>query len=307
MNLILQVYRYPFSSDLSEEERKKKEQRHTELDFCFQINASHSFVKRMIIFYEKEEDKVYYEGLLGPHSSKATFVKHHKQPHYKDFLVYIRDTMPENEVCCILASDIYMNFDIDTEFFGTFLPVNTVFGLTRHEPTDKFHTVCDETSCGLIHSAGGCADCFIFRTPIPQGFDYDRVDHKQNRWGGECSFLSAWHQAGAKILNPCFQVKTIHLHHNNEHFNIDPKRITYGRPYLPDLEPAPPDSYHCINRPCALYLPGTLYCFRCYAHPNLFCKWHKGGKDWTCSICEMYNKFEERDWARYRALHPESV
>jgi hypothetical protein len=303
VNLFVQVYRYPFPNDMPEDEKKKKTKRHAELDICFQVNINHPFVKKATVFYEKEDDKIYYEELIKAGLDKVTFVKQSKQPHYKDFLIYIRDTMPQDEVCCVLASDIYLNFDIDVSFFDRFLPVNTVFGITRHEPTDKYHTICNEASCSLIHSAGGCADCFIFRTPIPAEFDYESIDHKQNRWGGECSFLSAWHKAGAKVLNPCFQVKTIHVHENNEHFNMDPTRVAYGRPYLPDLEPPPNDSNHCINRPCALYPPGEVVCFRCYAYPNVFCRWHKGGRDWTCSICEMYNKFEEREWALQRAAN----
>ena len=91
------------------------------------------------------------------------------------------------------------------------------------------------------------------------------------------------------------------------YFTQNPNKIAYGRPYLPSLEDsAPEDSNHCINRPCALYPPGEVVCFRCKAHQNIFCKWHNGGRDWTCNICEMYNKFEDREWARRRALESAS-
>lgn len=307
MNVYTQLYRYPLSEDLLEEEKQKRIQRHTELDICLHINVNQPFVKKMVIFYEKEEDKTHYEGIIGDKLSKVLFVKHDKQAYYKDFLVHMRDTLPDGEVCCSLASDIYLNYDIEMDFFDMFLPVNTVFGITRHEPTNKEHTVCNDTTCVLAHSAGGCADCFIFRTPIPKNFNYEKVNHKQNRWGGECNFLHTWHQTGAKIYNPCYQVKTIHLHHNSIYFTQNPNKIAYGRPYLPSLEDsAPEDSNHCINRPCALYPPGEVVCFRCKAHQNIFCKWHNGGRDWTCNICEMYNKFEDREWARRRALESAS-
>lgn len=301
MNVYTQLYRYPFPDDISEEEKQKRIQRHTELDICLHINVNQPFVKKMVIFYEKEEDKKHYEEIIGDQISKVEFIKHDKQAHYKDFLVHMRDTLPDGEVCCSLASDIYLNYDIDTRFFEKFLPVNTVFGITRHEPTNKEHTICDETTCGLAHSGGGCGDCFIFRLPFPKEFNFDKVDHKQNRWGGECNFLHTWHQTGAKVFNPCYQVKTIHLHHDSVYFTQNPNKVVYGRPYLPDLEPAPSDSNHCINRPSALYEAGTVVCFRCKAYSNAFCKWHKGGRDWTCNICEMYNKFEDREWAVQRA------
>lgn len=307
MNIYTQLYRYPISNELDKDEKQKRIQRHAELDICLQINVNHPFVKKMVIFYEKDEDKEHYQTLIGNQVKKVLFIKHNKQAHYKDFLIHIRDTVADGEICCSLASDIYLNFDIDMSFFDKFLPVNTVFGITRHEPTNREHSVCDESTCSLAHGLGGCGDCFIFRTPLPQGFAYDKVDHKQNRWGGECNFLHTWHQTGAKIYNPCFQVKTIHLHKDSVYFTQNPNKIVYGRPYLPDLEPAPKDSNHCINRPTSLFEPGTMFCFRCRAHPNAFVKWHKGGRDWTCNICDMYNEFKDREWARQRALFPESV
>lgn len=293
MNIITQLYRYQVDDTTSNEQKAKIEQRHLELDRCLQVNIQHSFVKKIYVMYEKEFDKEYYENLVSDYKSKIEFIYVGRQAHYKDFLVFVRKNIPDNEVVCFLASDIYINFNLNISFFDNMLPVNTVFGITRHEPTDKDHTICNKDTCCLAHSTGGCGDCFIFRTPMPENIDLEALDHKQNRWGGECNFLHQWYKVGAKVWNPCFQVKTIHLHHNSEYFSQG-TTVVYGKPYLPYMEPCPTDSNHCINRPVALYEPGSVWCFRCKAAPNIFCRWQNGGKDWTCSICEMYNEYDKQ-------------
>lgn len=302
IHLFIQVYVNQPKEDDSDEQRQKITFRNSELDLCFTTNLSHDFVERIYIFYEKDEDMTHYKSLANGQENRVTFIKHWRQAFYKDFLLYIKDNILNDQVCCLMATDIHFNFDIDLSFFDLFLPVNTVFGLTRHEPTNREHTICNKDTCVLAHSAGGCGDCFMFRTPVPSTFDYDQVDHRQNRWGGECNFLDAWHRAGAQVFNPCYQVKTIHQHKDSVYlFTPNPVRVVHGRPYLPELEPAPKDSNHCINRPSALYAPGTMFCFRCKSVPNAFCKWHNGGRDWTCNICEMYNRYEDKDVARTRA------
>lgn len=290
MNIVTQLYRYRIDDNTTLEKKNKIEQRHIELELCLQINISHDFVKKMYVMYENESDREYYLNCVKQWENKIEFIYLRHQAHYKDFLDFIHKNISSNEVVAILASDIYFNWNLDLSFFDMFLPRNTVFGLTRHEPTDKEHTICNKETCALAHSAGGCADCFIFRTPMPEKLDLNALDHKQNRWGGECNFLHQWYKVGANIWNPCFQVKTIHLHYNSEYFS-DMTSVVYGRPYLPYAESCLKDSNHCINRPVALYAPGSVTCFRCKAYPNIFCRWNNGGKDWTCSICDMYNEY----------------
>lgn len=309
MIILTQLYRYPIDKATDDDDRQKKTQRQSEIETCFLINVNHEYVKGMYVFLENMNDKEYYTNLLitkvPSRVSKVTFVDNNgKQAHYKDFLLYARANIPDNEVICILASDIYMNFTNDMTFFDDFLPVDTVFGITRHEPTDLNHTICNKQTCDLAHSTGGCGDCFILRTPVPKNLDMVALDHRQNRWGGECNFLHQFYKAGSKVFNPCFQVKTIHLHKDLVYFSLNPNRVTDERPYLPDAEPCPTDTNHCINRPSCLYNPGTVKCFRCKAWPNIFCKWHNGGRDWVCSVCDMYNAWDQQHGYRWRAPMP---
>jgi hypothetical protein len=303
IHLFTQIYRNTYTESDSEEQKQKVLTRIRELELCFLTNLSHDFVHRMYVFYEKDEDIEHFRNLGKAYETKIVSIKCQRQAHYKDYLLYIRQNILDNELCCIMATDIHFNKDVELSFLERFLPVNTVFGLTRHEPTDEEHTICNETTCVLAHSAGGCADCFMFRTPVPSKFNYEQVDHKQNRWGGECNFLDAWHRVGGKVWNPCLQVKTIHRHKDSVYFTQHPVKVVVGRPYLPYIEPAPKDSNHLINRPTMLFEPNTVFCFRCKAHPNVFCKWLKGGRDWICNICEMHNEYEYRDVSRQRAFH----
>lgn len=302
IQLFIQIYRLQIKEDDTKERKQKIENRNTELQTSFIINTEQDFIETIYIFYEKEEDKEYYESLANEKQNKLVFIKYPKQPHYKDFLVYIKNNIPHNKICCILASDVYLNYDINLSFFKEFLDDRTVFGITRHEPTNKEHTICNMHTCAMVHSPGGCADCFFFRTPLLDNFPLEQVDHKQNRWGGECNLLNAFHKAGYTIKNPCYQVKTIHMHDQCFYpTKIDPQKVSYGRPYLPDLEAPPKDSNHCINRPSFLCKDGEIVCFRCFAYPNILTSWHNSGRDWTCGICHMYNTFENRKAALYNA------
>jgi hypothetical protein len=312
MNILTQVYRFNLDNVTDEDGKKKRIHRQLELDACLLININQTFVKRMYVFVEFERDLEYYRKYLNDKSTtkleKVTFINLNKQARYKDFIVYARNNIADNEVVCILATDIYMDASVDMLFFDDFLPINTIFGITRHEPTDLNHTICNKDTCCLTHSTGGCGDCFIFRTPVPKDLDLDALDHKQNFMGGECNVIHQFYKAGSKVYNPCFQVRTIHLHKDSIYFKegynggLDPNaRAVTGRPYLSEAESCPTDTNHCINRPSALYNPGTVKCFRCKAWPNIFCRWHNGGQDWTCSVCEMYNAWDQQHGYRWRA------
>jgi hypothetical protein len=281
MNLLVQLYRYQANSE-------KSRQRQEEIDKCFQINTAASFIQSVHVFLEKKEDEEYFRGKAAD-LSKVVFIHHDRQPTYKDFLVYAQGTFKENEVVCIAHSDIYLNWDFNLGFLDRFLGPSTVFGLTRHEPTNWEHSVCNEQTCALVHSTGGSADTFLFRLPLPSTLDLDAVNHKQNLYGGECVFLHEWNRAGANVLNPCFQIRTIHLHSGGVYFEQYGK-LTTSRPYYPELEPCPTDTNSMMNRPIMLFEPGHVRCFRCRGFPNSFCRWKKGGKEWYCSICEMENQ-----------------
>lgn len=280
MNLLVQLYRYKGDDE-------KRRQRQEEIDKCFQINTAAGFISSLHVFLEKSEDEEYFRGKASS-LSKVVFVHHGRQPTYKDFLTYAQKTFHDGQVVCIAHSDNYINWDYNAGFVERFLVPNTIFGLTRHEPTNWEHSVCNEETCALVHSTGGSADTFFFRMPLPSGFDLDAVDHKQNLYGGECVFLHEWNRAGAKVLNPCFQLRTIHLHSGGVYFEQYGK-LTTARPYYPELEPCPNDTNSMMNRPIMVFEPGQVRCFRCRGFPNAFCRWRKGGREWYCSICEMEN------------------
>jgi hypothetical protein len=292
LNILVQLYRYNLDAAKDEEEKRRMKQRQTEIEHCLMINLSHEYVRSVHILLENSDDEEYYLS-ISQSSRKVSFYNLKRQATYKDFLEYAKQTFSNDQVVCIIHSDIYLNWNINMKIFDDFLPTNTIFGLTRHEPTNQYHTICSGDACGLPYSPGGSADTFIFRMPIPESLSLNSVNHFQNLYGGECVFLHEWYRAGAKVLNPCFQVITIHLHYGQVYFKTYDK-LTTTRPYYPELEPCPSDTNSLVNRPVALYKPGSVWCFRCKAAPNIFCRWQNGGKDWTCIICEMYNEYDKQ-------------
>jgi hypothetical protein len=287
LNILVQLYRYNLDAAKDEQEKERMKQRQTEINYCLMINLGHDYVRSVHILLENADDEEYYLSIAHS-NTKVRFHNLNRQATYKDFLEYAKQRFTNDEVVCIIHSDVYLNWNMNMKIFDDFLPTNTIFGLTRHEPTNQYHTICKGDACGLPYSPGGSADTFIFRMPIPETLSLNSVNHCQNIYGGECVFLHEWYRAGAKVLNPCFQVITIHLHYGHVYFKTYDK-LTTTRPYYPELEPCPSDTNSLVNRPIMLLKPNTVRCFRCKGFPNAFSRWKDGGKHWTCVICEMEN------------------
>lgn len=92
---------------------------------------------------------------------------------------------------------------------------DVVFALTRYE---------DDLSCPLITSYGGSHDCFMFKSPLNTDF-LQHIQHLQHHWNSEGVVLFELNCIGAKLYNPCYQIKIVHLHASNVR---EPNRITYS-------------------------------------------------------------------------------
>jgi hypothetical protein len=248
MNVVIQSFVYKVKDGATEAEVFLKKQRQQEIDACFLVNSHHPAIKRMYILCETQDAIQYYKHLTRDVEDKMNFIYVGHQPTYKEFLEFVKDTIPDNEVVCIMNSDIYFHKDFQFSFLEKHLKEKTIFGLTRHEHTDIGHTLCNASTCSLVYLHRGSHDTFIFRTPIPAAIDLDSINNRQNLFGSENIFLHAWNKAKWKVQNPCHQIKTIHLHKNRVYFEDYP-RINVGREYFCDKEECPDDSNTLIKMP----------------------------------------------------------
>lgn len=248
MNVVLQLFVYKVSSEATPPEIYLKQQRQKEIDICFLINIHHPAIKKMYILCEDQEAIEYYRKLSGDQSKKIDFVLYGHQPTYKEFLEFVSKALPAKEFVCIMNSDIYFHDSFQVSFLEQHLKENMIFGLTRHEHTDIGHTLCNAETCSLVYVHRGSHDTFIFQTPVPPTIDLNSIDNRQNLFGSENIFLHAWNKAKCKVLNPCHQIKTIHLHRDRVYFQ-EYKRINVGREYFCDKEECPEDSNTLIKLP----------------------------------------------------------
>jgi len=248
MNVVIQLFLYKTNENAPHHELLLKQQRQQEIDICFLVNTHHPAIKKLYILCENQETIQYYKNLARDVEEKLHFIMFGHQPTYKEFLEFVRENLPENEVVCIMNSDIYFHKDLQFSFVEKHLKDKMIFGLTRHEHTDIDHTECNANTCPLVYLHRGSHDTFLFRTPIPSAIDLDSINNRQNLFGSENVFLHAWNKAKWTVKNPCHQIISIHLHRNRVYFENYP-RINVGREYFCDKEECPEDSNTLIKMP----------------------------------------------------------
>jgi hypothetical protein len=286
INAVFQLYTYDTSNSLSEDELQKKQRRQAEITQCLVCNLNNPALEKFHIFVDSAKTLEYYKNITNASTKSITYIQFGQQPTYKDFIEYIKNSIPDNEYVFLCHSDIFLH-TIDLNLCKYYLEGKVIFGLTRHEPTDEHHSICNPDTC-MVYTPGGCGDSYLFKTPVPNELDTDAIHYYQNVYGGECVFLHEWYKAGYKILNPCYQIITMHLHKGGIYFE-QYRKVTRTRPYFPELEPPPTDTNSCMNRPIYLYGMNPPLCFRCKGHPNAFSTWRNKGANWTCSLCLMEN------------------
>lgn len=249
MHLVIQLFIYDIEQTSYPFQRILKLRRQGEINKCFIHNIQHPDIEYVHVLCENEETAKYYSGLAANSIQKMKFVVMGHQPTYKEFLEYISRSIPEGEAVCIMNSDVYFATENLQSFLDRHLLSKRIFGLTRHEyTTDDVHSVCNKDTCPLVYIHRGSHDAFIFRTPIPSSIDLESINHPQNVFGAENIFLHAWNKAGHQVLNPCYEIVTVHVHKDRVYFKDYP-RINVGREYFCDQEPCPDDTNTLIKLP----------------------------------------------------------
>jgi FkbM family methyltransferase len=209
MDLVLQLTIYKHT--IPEYQALRRE----EFIQCFQRNLNLSFINRIHIFVETEEDKYYYTQNAGNMISKCVFTVFGRQPTYSDLVEYVQSHIENNTIVCITNSDIFLTENFNITLVDYLVRDNVMLGLTRHEPTDTTHTVCNIETCNLIHKYIGSHDTFIMRTPLID-IDKSQIEHKQNVWGAEAVFQKTLRDAGYTLLNPAYQIQVFHHHRDQD-------------------------------------------------------------------------------------------
>jgi hypothetical protein len=219
MELIVQLFCHRISEQDNEYTKIRKHIRQQEYNFCFVRNIHQPFVKKIHIFLEFPDDINYYIDLAGSHASKLEFIPFGSQPHYSDFIKYVKENISDDTIVCIMNGDILLDSNLPMSLIDKHVQGLSMFGLTRHEFTDENHVTCNLETCNLIHNYWGSADAFIMRTPLSKSISLDKIDFKQNLFGAENIFQKYLKEAGYLIKNPCYQIRLFHVHQHRAYFH----------------------------------------------------------------------------------------
>jgi hypothetical protein len=106
----------------------------------------------------------------------------------------------------ITNADIYLHTVID-ELISRLDKENNVYALTRYE-ADMSHILIDQ----MVESY----DCYIFNSAfLNRSILEENIQYYQNSLGIETRVVNAFFNNGFNPLNPCYQLKIVHLHNSN--------------------------------------------------------------------------------------------
>jgi hypothetical protein len=216
MNVIIQLFVFNLQECQSQYEVRIKEFRMLEYITVLNKNIADKNIKHIHVLSESQGAIDFYTSNI-PATNKITFHLVGHQPTYKEFMTFVKEKIPNDEIACIMNADMYFNSENDHNLIQKHLQKHHIFALTRHEITDENHVTHTLDTCPFTGN-GGSADIFIFNTPVRESLDISKMDFHQNLFGAEAVFLKPWVDAGYEIWNPCDQIISLHQHINRIHF-----------------------------------------------------------------------------------------
>jgi hypothetical protein len=176
-------------------------ERNDELMNALLNNLSSPFVEKIHLFVD---DMVALETVknISNSSDKINIIDVGKKPTYHDFFRFIIDNL-KDKICMISNSDIYIH-ECDISLIKLLNKNKIVYALTRYE---------HDMSSPLINEYFGSHDCYIFNSSF---INEDTINKNTNFFqdinGIETRILYSFHSIGFLLINPCYQIKIVHLH-----------------------------------------------------------------------------------------------
>lgn len=165
-----------------------------ELLLSLKKNIDNSSIKSINVFNEGGD-------LSAFKSSKLQIVPMEQRPTYQDFINHINANSNQDDIHIIANTDIY--FDTNIEVLQHINLKDTCFALSRWDTADTIKP--------KLYNHNDSQDVWVFKGPIKQQLKANfplgvpRCDNK---------LLFELQEAGYKVLNPAFSIKSFHVHKN---------------------------------------------------------------------------------------------
>lgn len=197
--------------------------RQKELDYALNQNIKHQHIKQIILFLDDEKTYNYLTKNFNLAKIKTRILN--RMPLFSDFFTCINIFNKKDEIYMICNNDIWLfpfsNFHMFS--FNQLHPVrilknlknNMMLALTRHEYNFEPKIMNKEQETG---GCNGSHDAFIFKGNVPNEI-INNVKFPQNLWGSENALLDEFRVNNYCLYNPCFHIKIIHQHKEEERDN----------------------------------------------------------------------------------------
>jgi hypothetical protein len=184
------------------------ESREKEINKCLKKNYENPYIEKIILL----NDRIYELPIkeITDSSKKIKQVIINNLSNYKlrfdDAIKFINNSEEcIGKLCLLSNSDIY--FDETLLKIDNTTLSNNVFALLRYDE--------DESGNLTLYSENGeprknSQDCWIFKSPLK--VDIRRLDFEFGTLGCDNAFANIIYTSGIYISNPCYSIKSIHVH-----------------------------------------------------------------------------------------------
>lgn len=194
INVVSTFYISKYNSKLDSE-------RSEELDTALLNNLNSPLIKKIHLFVDDNESLERLHTLTN-NSDKIVIISVGKKPKYTDFFKYILEHL-NNDICMIINADIYL-LECEERLLDQIKHEKCCYALTRYE-----HNM----STWLMDGYGGSHDAYIFNSSyLNETILNEHVDFYQNTLGIESHLIKNFCDHGYRVVNPCKQIKIVHLH-----------------------------------------------------------------------------------------------
>tara|TARA_R110002153_G_scaffold128236_6_gene276213 strand:- start:209 stop:886 length:678 start_codon:yes stop_codon:yes gene_type:complete len=185
--------------------------RQYEIEQCFIRNIKCSEIDTIVVLMTANHQMHFVQMLLRndlqSYSKKIKVVHSENRPSYRDWFSMTRKYSDINSISCILNSDIFFT---DSEILKIkqydFL-INNCMALSRWDVKD-----INDLSKSILHERSDSQDCWIKKGSFT---DINEANFTLGIAGCDNRIAYLLEQKGYRLINPCYSIKSYHLHNSN--------------------------------------------------------------------------------------------
>lgn len=185
--------------------------RQHEIEQCFIRNIKCWEIDKIIVLMSVSHQMHFVQMLLRndlqSYSKKIKVVLSEHRPSYRDWFSMTRKYSNNECISCISNSDIFFTNEEVLKLKKYEYGINSCIALSRWDVND-----IDDLSQSVINDRSDSQDCWIKKGSF---FDISDANFTLGIAGCDNRIAYLFEQRGYKLTNPCYSIKSYHLHNSN--------------------------------------------------------------------------------------------